>query len=298
MAVCDPVAYSCKLAIKRLKKSRSLNMFVSEYEALRRANKLDHPNIVKTLSAFKYEEDGLQYFNFAFPLALGNLQRLFRGNYNAEQSVLQACGSLWHQYAPLTSAVAYLHDSMNTAHRDIKPSNILIYPSKERGELILKLTDFGLAVDLTKAISWEHGTLAAHAALTYDSPEMTKENIRRLPSAKELLSNDIWKLGCVFTEMTAFLTSGSRGIVDFRNHITATNVNIGSEFFNDTRFDDGEKVKPEVFEWMNNIPASGVAGLRASRLNPILKKMLAISTERPSASEVFSSLEKVRLSHE
>lgn len=272
-------------------------MFVSEYETLLRANNLDHPNIVETLSVFKYEENGLQYFNFAFPLALGNLKRLFRGDYDAEQSILQACESLWHQYAPLTSAVAYLHDSMNTAHRDIEPSNILIYPSKAPGELVLKLTDFGLAVDLTKAISWEHGTLAAQSALTYDSPEMPKENSKRIPSAKELLSNDVWKLGCVFTEMTAFLTSGSRGIVEFRNHITTTEGKIRSDFFNDTRFDDGEKVKLEVFEWMDSISAIGAPGVRASQLNPILKKMLAKSVERPSASEVFLSLAKVRLSH-
>lgn len=273
-------------------------MFVSEYEALRRANELNHPNIVETLSVFKYEESGLQYFNFAFPLALGNLKRLFRGDYDAEQSVQEACGSLWHQYAPVTSALAYLHDSMNTAHRDIKPSNILVYPSKSPGDLILKITDFGLAVDLTKAVSWEHGTLAAQSALTYDSPEMPKENSARIPSAKELLSNDVWKLGCVFTEMTAFLTSGSRGIVDFRNHITTTEGKIRSDFFNDTRFDDGEKVKPEVLEWMDNISASGVAGGRASQLNPILKKMLAKSVERPSATEVFSALAKVSLPNE
>ncbi|KAG6357757.1 hypothetical protein INS49_013636 [Diaporthe citri] len=285
-----------KLAIKRLKESTSLDVFVSEYKALWRANKLDHPNIVETLSVFQYEENGLQYFNFAFPLALGNLKRLFRGDYDADQSVLQARGSLWHQYAPLTSAVAYLHDSTNTAHRDIKPSNILMYLSKVPGELILKITDFGLAVDLTKAISWEHGTLAAQSAQTYDSPEMPKGDSKGIPSAKELLSNDIWKLGCVFTEMTAFLTSGSRGIVDFRNHITTTEGKIRSDCFNDTMVDDGEKVKSEVLEWMDNIPASAVAGLRASQLNPILKKMLAKSIERPSASEVFSSLAKIPFS--
>ncbi|UPK95247.1 hypothetical protein LCI18_006182 [Fusarium solani-melongenae] len=145
------------------------------------------------------------------------------------------------------------------AHRDIKPSNILIYetPSSE-GNLILKLTDFGLSIDLSKALTWEHGSRALQSAWQYDSPESRRaspsvgikspilEKIH-IPSATDLLANDIWKLGSVFTEMVAFLVcGGSMGVVDFRDHITTTEGKISSDMFNDTRFDDSEKVKDQV----------------------------------------------------
>ncbi|KAM5345188.1 hypothetical protein ACJ41O_011050 [Fusarium nematophilum] len=104
-----------------------------------------------------------------FPLAFGNLKRLFRGSYD-ENLELQgrARGSLWGQFAGLSSAVAYLHGSLRMAHRDIKPSNILIFEEPVTGGgLILKLADFGLSVDLTKALTWEARTLAQQSAWSY-----------------------------------------------------------------------------------------------------------------------------------
>ena len=113
--------------------------------------------------------------------------------------------------------VAYLHDSAQMAHRDIKPSNILIYEDLVAGgDLVLKLTDFGLSIDLTNALTWEHGSLALQSAWRHDSPESrrmtpnvgattTSSEKVRIPSARDLLGNDMWKLGCVFTEMITFL---------------------------------------------------------------------------------------------
>lgn len=115
-------------------------------------------------------------------MALGDLKQLFRGMYGGTFGTQESAReSLWDQFAGLASAVAYLHDSIQMAHRDIKPSNILIYeePSSE-GSLILKLTDFGLAIDLSNALTWETGPLAQQSAWPYDSPE-----IRRTPPNDE-----------------------------------------------------------------------------------------------------------------
>lgn len=135
--------------------------------------------MVETLSAFRSEIDisGTQFINFVFPMAPGNLKRLFRGDYDdnlAFQGQRQR-RSLWTQYAGLASAVLYLHESLNTAHRDLKPSDILIYHSTPPGELILKVTNFVLSVDLKNAnSSFELGSLALQSAWTYDDPELRR----------------------------------------------------------------------------------------------------------------------------
>lgn len=265
---------------------------------------MNHPHIVETISVFRSEENGAQYFNFLFPLAVGNLKRLFRGDYNDKLHLQRpAKDSLWGQYVGLSSAVAYLHDSISMAHRDIKPSNILIYeePSKG-GSLILKLTDFGLSVDLSQAQTWERGSKARRSAWLYDSPELRKASPSAgitgemsgkidLPSTRDLLANDVWKLGCVFTEMTAFLVyGGSSGVSKFRDYITTTEDKVSSAMINDTRFDDGEKVKPQVLRWTGQMASQSE---RASRLQPILDKMLARAAERPTIAWVCEALVEV-----
>ncbi|RSM14890.1 hypothetical protein CEP52_001104 [Fusarium oligoseptatum] len=182
------------------------------------------------------------------------------------------------------------------AHRDIKPSNILIYETPSPGGgLILKLTDFGLSIDLSKALTWEVGSRALQSAWQYDSPESRRASPSvgtkipigerfHVPSATDLLANDIWKLGSVFTEMVAFLVcGGSTGVADFRDHITTTEGKISSDMFNDTRFDDGEKVKAQVLEWLDLMACRDT---RARQLQPILCQMLAKSAERPTIREI------------
>ena len=202
--------------------------------------------------------------------------------------------------------VAYLHDSAQMAHRDIKPSNILIYEDLVAGgDLVLKLTDFGLSIDLTNALTWEHGSLALQSAWRHDSPESrrmtpnvgattTSSEKVRIPSARDLLGNDMWKLGCVFTEMITFLVCGSSaGVIKFRDYITTTEGEVSSDMFNDTRFDDGEKVKQQVIGWLNQVSDKDV---RAEGLKPIRLEMLLESARRPTITRVCEALIKVNTS--
>lgn len=279
--------------------------FHLEYEALRRANTLQHPNIVQTLSAFKSEADevGVEHLNFVFPRALGNLKRLFRGDLDkAFELQGQAPASLWKQFAGLTSAVVYLHEVIHTAHRDLKPSNILIYPECSPGrpnELVLKITDFGLSVDLTNAgSSFEPGSHALRSAWIYDAPKMHQDSLGlpqddsqfiKIPSVAELLSNDIWKLGILFVEMAAFLAAGgSKGVSAFREYITTTKGNIQTDLLYHT-FHDGEKVKPEVLDWLATVSQESV---QVYQLMPTLKNMLGDGAKRYKAREVLSRIIK------
>lgn len=296
-----------QFAVKQLKSPITAEDFVfrTEYEALRRANTLKHPNIVETLAAFKSEADqpGVCHLNFVFPMALGNLKRLFRGDFDENLELqAQASASLWEQFAGLASAIVYLHEVMHTAHRDLKPSNILIYPKSSQGrinELVLKITDFGLSVDLTNAgSSFERGSLALRSAWAYDAPELHRGSPNppdddsqpiRIPSLTELLSNDIWKLGIVFVEMAVFLASGgSKGISAFREYITTTEGNFQTDLLYH-RFHDGERVKPEVLEWLAQVSQDSH---QVGELRPILQNMLRESGKRYTAREILSRLIK------
>ncbi|KAF1955089.1 hypothetical protein CC80DRAFT_549805 [Byssothecium circinans] len=98
-----------KVAIKRLKQSISPAYFLREYEALQTTSRLRYGNVVETISVFRHETDGVQYFNFAFPLALGNLKRLFRGDCNG-QPFASSSPLLWTQFEALANALVFLHE--------------------------------------------------------------------------------------------------------------------------------------------------------------------------------------------
>ncbi|KAK2023907.1 hypothetical protein LX32DRAFT_570828 [Colletotrichum zoysiae] len=282
-----------KFAIKRLKEKTKLDDFLREYDKLTQVKSLRHPNIVDTLAVFKDESGGVQRYNFVFPLALTNLKRLFRGD-KVNVSGTQK-SSLWSQIGGLASAVAYLHES-RTAHRDIKPSNILVYESHGTDQLELKLTDFGLAVDLSNALAWQEGSADVMSALNYNAPEIrsafsktgqNKNGLHSLPSPQQLLSNDIWKLGCVFTELAVFVTRGSVGVSRFRDSIITETANVSSDSFSDVRFDDGERIKAEVLASID-VLASDTP--EVSQLQPILLKMLSEALSRPPARAVCQYL--------
>ncbi|KAF5598015.1 serine threonine kinase [Fusarium pseudocircinatum] len=286
-----------KCAVKRLHESTSAEQFWTEYESLKRLKSLNHPHLIETLSVFRSETGTTQHFNFLFPLALSNLKRLFRDSYVPVSLRNRNIDSLWGQIPGLSSAVAYLHDSAHMAHRDIKPSNILIYEDPSSNGLSLKLTDFGLSVDLSRARTWEQGSRARQSAWLYDSPEArnaspiagVESSARiKIPSSSDLMANDIWKLGCVFTEMVAYLVGGgSSGVETFRDYITTTEDNISSDVFNDTRFDDGEQVKPQVLEFIDQM---AYRDYRARMLQSVISDMLAKSALRPTIALVCENL--------
>ena len=296
------VYLTIQCAVKRLRESTCPDQFWAEYGCLQQINSLKHPHLIETLSVFRSEVGATQYFNFVFPLALSNLKRLFRDSSVSVKLRNRNLDSLWGQFSGLSSAVAYLHDSAHMAHRDIKPSNILIYEEPSGTDITLKLTDFGLSVDLSGARTWEQGSRARQSAWLYDSPEVRNASSlmeieagtrMSVPSPSDLMANDVWKLGCVFTEMLVYLVAGgSPGVKEFRDYITTTEDHVSSDMFHDTRFDDGEQVKPQVLGFIDRM---AYKDYRARMLQPVVSAMLTKSALRPTISRVCKKLAEVCL---
>ncbi|KAJ8126208.1 hypothetical protein O1611_g7430 [Lasiodiplodia mahajangana] len=108
------------------------------------------------------------------------------------------------------------------------------------------------------------------------------------------MSNDVWKLGCIFTELITYLVrEGVAGIHAFRDPIATIIDEIDSNSMSDNRFDDGGEVKPQVQHWIENVASEN---WKAAQVKLLSRKMLSGSGQRPKAHHIFSSLLKMSLS--
>ncbi len=314
-----------KVAVKRLSRHTERGQFCQEYDALKAATRNRHRNVVELLNAFRYEDENkVIRYNFSFPLAVGNLKEIFNhhphknsSESNSKPSLtatrlsddfyLIANKSLWSEFEGLASALAHLHGKCHIAHSDIKPSNVLLYgPYGSPPTITAKLTDFGLAVDLNTRLTWQLGSKEAQSAWQYDAPEIrTAFKRSQNPSspteptgvthdlnAEQLMSGDVWKLGSVFTEMLTFLIEGLDSTLRFRKFITTTVGELTSDDLSDSRFDDGEKVKVEVLQWLSLLATKDP---RAHEMHHLLRSMFDRSPKRPSSGHVARVLKSSSL---
>ena len=134
-----------------------LERFVREGEALRQLN---HPNIVKMLTAF---EDNQRYYLVMEYVAGGSLQDLLSSN-----------GKLHHERVvqislDLADALTRAH-RLGIIHRDIKPANVLL---AEDGTP--RLADFGIAH--ISSVSSLTQTGIAMGSIDYLSPEACRGEV-------------------------------------------------------------------------------------------------------------------------
>jgi len=139
-----------------------------------------HPNIIRLISDFR--DGGKLYLVMEYA---------HRGDLF---SVLERLGTVDEDYARFTmsqvcNALKYMHFK-KVFHLDIKPENILISRSG-----VMKLTDFGSAVDL----STPPAQIKLQGTAEYLSPSLIAQNI---PCA----GDDVWALGCLLYQLLAGTT--------------------------------------------------------------------------------------------
>lgn len=201
-------------------------------ERLRAVNQLRHPNLVETIAVFRSREsdDSEEIsWNVVSPLAACDLEQLF--HYQLQDGPVVPPTQL----EALTSAVAYLHETLKTPHRSIRPSNILVYQSQSSSEVVLKLAGFSSAV-----IKGLQPPVSAQWMSLY------------LMSLDQDFREDIMALGCVFVELVAFMIEGRRAVVDLRRSITSSQGSISTDgFYDGYKISRTLVVKQEVFDWIH-----------------------------------------------
>ncbi|KAL6868668.1 Pkinase domain-containing protein [Trichoderma novae-zelandiae] len=192
-------------AAKELEKRRFIKNGVLDQKVeneMRIMQKVDHPNIVRYIENFDWDERLLIIIMEYVPG--GDL-----GKHIADDMPFTESDSR-EMAKQLLSALSYLHAN-NITHRDVKPDNILINSLQP---LDVKLTDFGLS----KMVDTEQTFLRTFCGtLLYCAPEVYTEyaeydengirsrgkKARRVPGQRYNHAVDIWSLGGVlFYSMT------------------------------------------------------------------------------------------------
>lgn len=169
----DQKEYAAKIIITKNLSKRNIDKIDKEANICRQLN---HPNIIRLHESV--QEEGVLYL--VFDLALGGelFDDLIAKKVYTEHNSL-------HLMQQILDAVKYCHDK-NIIHRDLKPENILL-TSRDK-EIILKIADFGLAIQMKdNTPEW----FGFSGTAGYLSPEV-------LHYQKYDTKVDIWACGVIF----------------------------------------------------------------------------------------------------
>src|SRR6185437_10134606 len=149
--------------------------FIGEIRTLAR---LDHPNIAKFHTAFKFENQLVMLMELVEGFTLSDRGK--EGPVPLDEILSYASQTL--------SALSYAHQN-GVIHRDIKPSNIMVTPHG-----VVKLMDFGIAKSTFEPLLTRPGTTMG--SMLYMSPEQVRGMTVDARS-------DIYSVGVLLYELTA-----------------------------------------------------------------------------------------------
>jgi serine/threonine protein kinase len=188
-----------------------------EQSNIEHVQRFNDDHIVKLIKAYGHG----QTINLIFPRAWTNLDHLLRDQifgYGHKRGAILEKANSWRQLLGIANALKKIHgfadgaDSRESTgntervciHFDLKPDNILV--ESEDGNWII--TDFGQAAltqrrrgRTTPSVDGHFGTDA------YAPPEIEDLNMHFGRAY------DIWSLGCIILEVTAFMVLGYAGLV-------------------------------------------------------------------------------------
>jgi serine/threonine protein kinase len=270
--------------------------FKKENETLQKIKGLQHRHIIRHLSSI--DKGGNDKGYIIFPWAAGGNLRDFWEASEQEPTQKLVLWSL-QQMLGITTALHMLHEHFQCRHGDLKPGNILC--AHESGEIILKLTDFGVSRVHHAQTTWRKtATTTVFLTPSYQGPEVEFEKMDRMDQRPRSRKYDIWSLGCVFLEFTIWLLHGRKGIVDFmdaRGNGTSSNSSSTPLYSVTNKAARAAKVH-ELATWTigkleNNPLCEGDTAL-ASLLDLIKNDMLKPEVEkRSSAAEICTMFENI-----
>jgi len=188
-ATCKKSGEQVALKVYHMENLCELNHY-QVYREIRVHSSLQHQNIVHLFAAFQEGTDVVLVQEYAEG---GDLYRLLHKN-GGRLSERQAVEMVLH---PFLLALHYLH-TRGIMHRDIKPENVLFTEHR-----VLKLADFGLAIDLN-----EERAVTRAGTLDYMAPEVLRCPPKNLPQENKNNAHlhynnsvDAWAVGVFAYEL-------------------------------------------------------------------------------------------------
>lgn len=177
---------------------------------IRLAKQVTHPNVCRIFDLFRHPSPGSDSGDDPGSTVLFVSMELLKGETLAER--LKRTGKMNMDEAlpivlQMASALQAAHER-EILHRDLKPSNVFLVPSRESGGIRVVVTDFGLALGLSRGPA--HPTLTPISAdqlvgtPAYMSPEQIKLDRELTPAS------DVYSFGLVMYQMVT-------GTIPFEN---------------------------------------------------------------------------------
>lgn len=172
------------------KYSGSLPSKYSLFEEIKRAIKLNHPNLVRYFDAFELQESA----TFGDTIQVGVLEFVNGGDLSKLLRKKPDIQTLTGILVGIMHGLRYLH-SKGIIHRDLKPENILI--QSDTDGLTPKIADFGISKTINDSSTG--GSSLVIGSIEYMAPEQF--NLTKFGINGQLHTNlDLWSLGAIIYE--------------------------------------------------------------------------------------------------
>jgi serine/threonine protein kinase len=158
-----------------------------------------HPNIVEVIDTWLEQNSYFTTFYIQMELCEGDLHDFLQKRYS--RGNLLSSNEIWDTFRQFMNGVEYIH-LQDIVHGDLKPknsttiqlfANLVLYKRDNRGELVWKITDFGVS-------SRKYFPPLTFGRMTrnYCAPEF-------LIASRYTKKMDIWSAGCILYELATAL---------------------------------------------------------------------------------------------